>query len=131
MQFKESTAHESDRLTLAQTMLQEVSSQSEARISSLESRVGELSTTVGEYERTHAQDLQTIGKLRERIDQLDVENAALTQLTQQQSANSASQVTSVNDLIAQVSRSFNELVEVNSNSERPLPGAGFLLCLCV
>ena len=105
-------------------MLQEVSSQSEARISSLESRIGELSTSVGEYERTHAHDLQTIGKLKERIDQLDIENAALTQVSQQQQNSSNSQAANVDDLTAQISVLFNELIEVNRRSEKPLPVSG-------
>ena len=123
-QYSDTSAHEQERLALAQTMLQEVSSQSENRISSLESRIGELSTSVGEYERTHAHDLQTIGKLKERIDQLDIENAALTQVSQQQQNSSNSQAASVDDLTAQISVIFNELIEVNRRSEKPLPVSG-------
>ena len=39
-------------------------------------------TQVGDYERLRVQDQQTITKLREKINQLDIENTALATATQ-------------------------------------------------
>ena len=90
-QYSDTSAHEQERLALAQTMLQEVSSQSENRISSLESKIGELSSSVGEYERTHAHDLDTINKLKEKFeenlrDRDDVNSRKLEKMTKEKEA---------------------------------------------
>jgi chromosome segregation ATPase len=49
----------------------------EDKVASLEQKLSELSDIIGKYDRQREQDQQVILKLKERVSQLDLENAAL------------------------------------------------------
>ena len=95
--------------------------QSETRISELETKLSELSESVGNYERLRFQDQQTIQKLKERANQLDMENMALARAAS--SGNDGQEdleSSDVNTIVDRIVKLKVQLKLVNERSERPV-----------
>ena len=95
--------------------------QSETRISELETKLSELSESVGNYERLRFQDQQTIQKLKERANQLDMENMALARAAS--SGNDGQEdweSSDVNTIVDRIVKLKGQLKLVNERSERPV-----------
>ncbi|KAL3872946.1 hypothetical protein ACJMK2_036116 [Sinanodonta woodiana] len=73
---------EQNKASDVENMIKDFSLQSETRVSELEAKLSELSEVIGNYERMRYQDQQTIVRLKERVNQLDLENTALAQAAQ-------------------------------------------------
>lgn len=69
---------EQKRANDAEERLRIITSLEECRVADLEVKLSELSEVVGNYEKLRLQDQQAIQKLKDRLQQLDVENATLT-----------------------------------------------------
>lgn len=69
---------EQKRANEAEERLRIITSLEECRVADLEVKLSELSEVVGNYEKLRLQDQQAIQKLKDRLQQLDVENETLT-----------------------------------------------------
>jgi len=74
----EAVIREQKRANDAEERLRIITSLEECRVADLEAKLSELSEVVGNYEKLRLQDQQAIQKLKDRLQQLDVENATLT-----------------------------------------------------
>jgi hypothetical protein len=96
---------EQQRCSDLEDQLRRQSVREELQVASLETKLSQLSETVGSYVLLHEQDQTTIQKLKERINELDVEN---TQLTKEhierrgESTHAAGQVTGLHEKIAKL-----------------------------
>ena len=102
--------------------------QSESRISELETKLSELSESVGNYERLRFQDQQAIQRLKERANQLDMENMALARAASSNNDGlddlESMDVTTIVDKIIKLK---GQLKIINEKSERPvnIEGKGY------
>ena len=95
--------------------------QSETRISELETKLSELSESVGNYERLRFQDQQTIQKLKERANQLDMENMALARAASSRNDGQEDlESADVNTIVDRIVKLKGQLKVVNERSERPV-----------
>jgi len=74
----EAVIREQKRANDAEERLRIITSLEECRVADLEVKLSELSEVVGNYEKLRLQDQQAIQKLKDRLQQLDVENETLT-----------------------------------------------------
>ena len=95
--------------------------QSETRISELETKLSELSESVGNYERLRFQDQQTIQRLKERANQLDMENMALARAA---SSNNDGlddlESLDVSTIVDRIIKLKGQLKIINEKSEKPV-----------
>ncbi|EDO43114.1 predicted protein, partial [Nematostella vectensis] len=74
----EAVSREQKRANDAEDKLKLITCVEEDRVADLETKLSELSEVVGSYEKLRFHDQEVIHKLKERLQQLDTENTALT-----------------------------------------------------
>ena len=106
-----------------------IRSEHESRVINLEARLQELSEAVGTYDRLRQQDQSAIGKLKERVHQLEGEKSELQSSSRGGSSNEYGDDDSnldVQSLIDRISRLKTLLKEANRRSENPVDLDDFL-----
>ncbi|ELT94109.1 hypothetical protein CAPTEDRAFT_214083 [Capitella teleta] len=123
---KEETDHkaamraEQDRSRSSQQRLENLATQHEERVSSLENKLSELSEATGQYERQHHHDQLNIQKLKERINQLDAENMALTKTGHMKSAEQEDDGVDVQQIVDKIVVLKKSLMKANERLEKPM-----------
>lgn len=90
----------------------------EERVANLESHLADLSETVGSYDRVRQQDQLAIQKLKEHIAHLST--AAPSDFEKEESSVELDSATSVQNILQNISKLKEQLVESNRLSEKPI-----------
>ncbi|KAG1650904.1 GRIP and coiled-coil domain-containing protein 1 [Nymphon striatum] len=119
--------HERLRADEAENKLMCGAGANEDRVAALELKLSELSILIGNYDRMRIQDQQAILKLKERVAQLDLENATLAKAAKAISNSATKEASEINEshltvqeLLVRISKLKGLLKVANHRAEIPV-----------